>query len=169
LEKKTPLHLHDFLGVTFDYSFKGKVQVRMVEYIDDLLLEMPDDMRPGIAPSPAGRHLFEMNDKAKPLEQESVIKFHHLTAKLLFLSCRARPELKTTVAFLPTRVKCPDFDAYKKLGRVLKYLHGSKDKFLTLEADDLSMIKTWVDASFAVHHDREVILERSLHLGKEQW
>jgi hypothetical protein len=50
-------------------------------------------------------------------------------------------------------VKCPDFDDYKKLGRVLKYLRGSKDKFLTVEADDLSMITTWVDASFAVHHD----------------
>jgi hypothetical protein len=34
----------------------------MVEYIDDLLLEMPDDMGPGTAPSPAGGYLFEVND-----------------------------------------------------------------------------------------------------------
>jgi hypothetical protein len=67
---------------------------------------------------------------------------------------------------LTTRVKCPDFDEYKKLGRVRKYLRGSKDKVLTLEADYLSVLKTWVDASFAVHHDLKSHTGAVTMLGK---
>lgn len=55
------------------------------------------------------------------------------------------------MAYLITRVKGPDHDDYKKLGRVMKYLRGTKDLVLTLEADGANVIKRWVDASFAVH------------------
>jgi hypothetical protein len=50
-------------------------------------------------------------------------------------------------------VKSPDVDDYKKLGRVMKYLRATRDLPLTLEASKLNIIKWWVDASFAVHHD----------------
>ena len=41
----------------------------------------------------------------------------------------------------------------EKLKRVLQYLTGTLDEFLMLGADDLSEMKTWVDASYAVHKD----------------
>ncbi len=41
----------------------------------------------------------------------------------------------------------------EKLKRVLQYLNGTLDEFLMLGADDLSEMKTWVDASYAVHKD----------------
>jgi hypothetical protein len=35
----------------------------------------------------------------------------------------------------------------------LEYLRGTLDEFLTLGADDIRKMKTWVDASYAVHQD----------------
>ena len=42
---------------------------------------------------------------------------------------------------------------WKKLVRLLKYLNGTKDLVLTLSAEDLHIIKWYVDASLAVHPD----------------
>lgn len=47
--------------------------------------------------------------------------FHTITAKLLFLSKRVRPNLQKAVASLTTRLKSPDKDNYKKFARVIKY------------------------------------------------
>jgi hypothetical protein len=40
-----------------------------------------------------------------------------------------------------------------KLRRLLEYLRGTMDMVLTLGADDLNSLHTWVDASYAVHPD----------------
>jgi hypothetical protein len=63
-----------------------------------------------------------MNETPKYLDDATSELFHHLTAKLLFLCKRARPDIQTAMAFLSTRVKQPDKDDYKKLGGVIKYL-----------------------------------------------
>ena len=65
-----------------------------------------------------------------------------------------------------TRVKCPDVDDYKKLERVIKYLCGTPDLALTLEADDMHVVKWWVDASFAVHTDMKSHTGGTMSLGK---
>jgi hypothetical protein len=57
------------------------------------------------------------------------------------------------VAFLSTRVKAPDVDDYKKLARVIKYLRGTANMPLTLEAQEAHVMKWWVDAAYAVHED----------------
>jgi hypothetical protein len=48
----TPGKIHEYLGMTIDYSIPEKVQMTMFDYIDNLLVEMPDDMGHGNAPSP---------------------------------------------------------------------------------------------------------------------
>jgi hypothetical protein len=93
-------------------------------------------------------------------------KFHTLTAKLLFLSKRARPDLQQAVGFLTTRVKEPDEDDWKKLNRVIKYLRGTKNLNLTLEADDTHIVKWWVDAAFAVHKDMRSQTGVTMSLGR---
>ena len=92
--------------------------------------------------------------------------FHTNTAKLLFLSKRARPDIQPAVAYLTTRVISPDEDDYKKLSRVMKYLRGSIDRVLTLEADRAHVVKWWVDAAFAVHHDMKSHTGGTMSLGK---
>jgi hypothetical protein len=47
------------------------------------------------------------------------------------------------LAFLCTRVSCSTGKDWLKLKRVLEYLHGTLNEFLTLGEDDIGMIKTW--------------------------
>jgi hypothetical protein len=87
----------------------------MDDYISNLFEEAPADMA-GTAVTPAADHLFSVNETPEYLDEATSELFHHLTAKLLFLCKRARPDIQTAVAFLMTRVKRPDKDDYKKLG-----------------------------------------------------
>ena len=113
--------VHDYLGMTLDFSIPQKVQVHMYEFIDKMLDDLPTDMD-GTARIPAAEHLFTINPKPVPLPKETTIMFHHNVTKLLFLCKRARPDLQTSVAFLSTHVKAPDEDDYKRLARIMQYL-----------------------------------------------
>jgi hypothetical protein len=79
--------------------------------------------------------------------------FHSVVAKLLYVSKRSRLDIQLAVAFLCTRVSESTEQDWLKLKRVLEYLRGTLDDFLTLSADNIGMMKTWVDASYAVHRD----------------
>jgi hypothetical protein len=76
-----------------------------------------------------------------------------MVAKLLFLCKRVRPNIHIAVAFLSTRVRKPDQDDYKKLGRVMKYLQQTTGLTMTSETQDITSIKWWIDASYAIHPD----------------
>jgi hypothetical protein len=151
--------------MTLDFSKKGKFQVTQIPYLQDMINDLPTDMD-GEAATAAGPHLFEVNLKAEPLGEEDATMFHHNVAKLLFVCKRARPDTQTAVAFLSTRVKGPDVDDYKKLTRVMRYIRGTINMPLTLEADNMSVIKWWVDASYAVHPDMKSHTGGTMSLGK---
>jgi hypothetical protein len=50
--------------------------------------------------------------------------------------------------------------------RVMKYLNGTKEENLTLSADNLRVVKWYVDASFAVHPDFKSHTGAMMMLGK---
>ena len=62
-------------------------------------------------------------------------------------------DIQTPVAFMTTRVQGPNVDDYKKLACTIRYLRSMPDLALTLEANDMHVIKWWVNASFAIHPD----------------
>jgi hypothetical protein len=157
--------IHDYLGMTIDYSEEGKVKFMMFDYVENLLEEAPADMD-GVAVTPAALELFTVNDDAEPLDDDRAETFHRLTAKQLYLCKRARPDLQPTVAFLTTRVVRPTVDDWRKLSRSIRYLRGSKELFLTLEADEGIDVKWWIDASFAVHPDMRSHTGNTMSLGK---
>jgi hypothetical protein len=157
--------VHDYLGMTIDFSEDGKVKITMVNYIKEMLEELPADMA-GESATPAANHLFTIRGEPVHLSAASSDMFHTNTAKLLFVSKRARPDIQTTVAFLTTRVRAPDEDDYKKLARCMKYLRATINIPLTMEASDLHVVKWWVDASFGVHPDMKSHTGATMSLGK---
>ena len=66
---------------------------------------------------------------------------------------RERPDIHQMVAVLSTIVKKPNEIYYKKLVIMIKYFNWTKKKYLTLIADDLKLIKWYVDNSFVVNTD----------------
>ena len=157
--------VHEYLGMTIDFSIDGKVLFTMIDYVQGMLDELPDDMS-GESATPASKYLFDVNADCKKLDSETSDLFHHNTAKLLFLCKRARPDIQTAVAFLCTRVQGPDTDDYKKLARVMKYLRSTITMPLTLESDGSNIVKWWADASYAVHPDMKSHTGGALSLGK---
>jgi hypothetical protein len=158
--------IHDYLGIQFDFSNVGKVVMSMHDYISELLEETPDDLLKGVVSSPASNYLFNVNPACERLDTETAAILDHLTAKLLYLAKRTRPDLLPTVSFLCTRVQSPDKDDWKKLGRCLTYLQQAKDEVHTLAADGSWVVQWWVDASFAVHPDMKSHTGATMSLGQ---
>jgi hypothetical protein len=120
-----PLVVHrgmilNYLGVTIDYSEDGKVKFIMSDYVQGILDEAPDNMD-GTAVTPAASNPFTLRTDAEKLDHGDADTYHRLTAKLLYLCKRARPDLQTAVAFHTTRVMQPDADDWKKLTRAIWY------------------------------------------------
>jgi hypothetical protein len=162
---KTRGKVHEYLGMTIDFSTDGKVRFSMIDYVQAILDNLPEDMD-GESATPASNHIFDVDTSCEKLDAETADLFHHYTAKLLFLCKRARPDIQLAVAFLCTRVQAPDFDDYKKLSRVMKYLRSTVDMPLTLESDGSNIVKWWADASYAVHPDLKSHTGGALSLGK---
>jgi len=157
--------VHDYLGMTFDYSNPGRVEVSMDKYIANIIDSFPEEIT-GVSPTPATDKLFQVRDDDRPLPEEQAVMFHHVTAQLLFASTRVRRDIQTTVAFLTTRVKQPGEDDWGKLKRVLKYLNGTRKLRLTLTVDSISSIKWYVDGSHQIHNDCRGHTGALMTLGK---
>ena len=169
--KETPLNqsrgkMHDYLGMTLDFTIPGEVTITMVDYIKGVLYDAPKEMR-GSAVTPAANHLFWVNE-VNPvlLEKDEADIYVHIVMQLLYLSQRARPDIRTAVSFLCGHLTRPDKDDYKKLARVMKYLDSTVDMPLVLAADNTGKIRWWVDASYAVHADMKSHTGGTLSLGK---
>ena len=84
----------------------------------------------------------------------------------VWLAKRGRPDALLPVAYLSTRVKKPNVQDWKKLGRLFSYLEETKDIPLTLEGGKLDVVKWYVDASFAVHGDMKSHAGAMMTMGK---
>ena len=157
--------VHDYLGLTIDYSEKGKVKFTMYDYLEDIVEGMPDDMN-GTAPTPASDNLFDIDEASPALNEKEADFFHRTTARLLFAAKRARPDLQVAVAYLCTRVKSPNQSDYRKLTRVIKYLRSTMFIPLVLGWDGTGQLTWSVDASFAVHKDMRSHTGAVLSLGQ---
>ena len=159
--------VHDYLGMTIDYSRENMVMITMFDYLQDILANIPDTLKTNKGcPTPAAAHLFQVNDKAEKLNKQDADIFHRTVARLLFAAKRARPDIQTAIAFLCTRVKSPDVDDWKKLMRVLGYIRDTIFLPLTLGWDETGNVYWYVDASFAVHDNMRSHTGAIMTLGK---
>ena len=144
---------HDYLGMILDYTEKGKVKIDMIKYVADMIDDFPETLnKMDTVRTPAVESLFNAGQQKK-LDKNRAQSFHTTVAKGLFVSKRARPDIQPTIALLCSRVKNPNESDWTKLVRLMKYLNGTRKRVLTLSADDLRIIKWFVDAAFAVHID----------------
>jgi hypothetical protein len=168
--KDTPMtagrgKVHDYLGMTLDYGVDGTVKIDMSNYVKMVLHELPEHMVSS-ANTPAASHLFTVNPKAAPLDNVRKEQFVHYVMQLLYLSQRGRPDIRTAISFLCTRLQCADEDDYKKMIRVLKYLQGTVDLTLTLSAKSGMKLRWWVDAAYGVHNDMKGHTGGTLCMGE---
>ena len=152
--KATRGKVHDYLGMTFDFSEPGKVKIDMCDYINSMVDDFPENMTPAdIAATPAANDLFVVDDSSEPLPKQEKETFHTFVAKGLFACKRARPDIHTAIAALCTRVQAPNLKDYNKLRRLIQYLNGTRGDKLILSADDLQILIWYADISFATHPD----------------
>jgi hypothetical protein len=116
--------------------------------------------------TPAGRDFFDVNEDAAPLSPKQAETFHSVSAKLLYVAIRARADLLLAVAFLCTRVSRSTAQDQTKLKRALEYINGSMDLEYTIGADDIGKLRTWEDASYAVHPDMRSHTGVAMSLGR---
>ena len=151
--------IHEYLGMIMDFSQPGKVIIDMIDYVASMIDECSIEFDKGkTSPTPAGEDLFAQSDSEK-LDKKRGEEFHHIVAKGIFVCKRARPDIHLTIGVLCKRVKNPNEDDWNKLLRLLAYLNGTRKDKLILSADNLHVIKWYVDAAFAVHPILKATLE----------
>lgn len=156
---------HTYVGMDLLYTKDKCVLIGMEGHIKDAIetYEGPIDEN---VKTPAGPHLFEVDDNAMKLDCDRAKNFHKVTAMLLFVSKRGRPDIQVAIAFLCTRVTKSDIHDWKKLGRVVGYLKGTIHLKLRLSClDGVPIIKWWVDASYGIHYDMKSHTGAGLSLG----
>ena len=141
--------IHEYLGMQLDFSVAGQVKITMFDYIQEMLEDFHKfDPRKTISRTPAADHLFKVRDDQPKLDEQKSQTFHTFTAKSLFATKRARLDIHTSVAFLKTRIICPDEDDWNKLLRIMRYLRGTKELSLIFSAISRNIVKWWVDGSY---------------------
>ena len=79
--------VHDYLGLIIDFLLPGKVVFSMFDYLEDIIVEAPLDLKTGPKhKTPASRKMFSVNENLPFLCKEKADLFHWLVATLLFSS-----------------------------------------------------------------------------------
>jgi hypothetical protein len=68
--------MHDYLGMTFDYSFTKEVRINMWDYLRNAIKEFPKEIT-GVCATPASDHLFKVQEDGRKLSKELEEVFHH--------------------------------------------------------------------------------------------
>jgi len=155
--------VHNYLGMTWDYSVEGKVKITMDGYVADVLKEYEVT---GGAKSPAGPDLFTVTAESPALTTDKALAFRSRVAKLLYLGKRVRPDTLTAIGFLATRVQKSTEQDWGKLDRLLRYLNSTKDFGMILEAEHDICVLAYIDASFGVHEDAKSTTGVYITLGR---
>ena len=160
---------HEYIGMHIRFNKDRTVTINMSHHVNEALATFPDTVSKATT-TPAKKDLFEIDETSERLSPSDAEVFHSITAKLLFISQRARIDVLLPVAFLCTRVSHPTEQDWEKLRRVLQYLHGTKDMELILGMDvtdgKFATLTAWVDASYGVHPDKKSHTGGTMSFGR---
>ncbi len=157
--------VHDFLGMRITLNDDKTFTIEMKDQIQEAISMFGQCFNQTVS-SPATRKLHYVDVNTKQLNEKMQEVFHSVTAKLLFISKRARPDIEPTVAYLCTRVAKSDHDDWEKLRRVLIFLQQTIDDVRKVGGKyGLNSLNTWIDASYAVHPDMKSQTGGCMSLG----
>jgi hypothetical protein len=154
----------NYIGMTFNFEQLGRVVISMEGFIKDLLDDCIEIV--GVSRTPADDNLFKIDLNSPLLKDKERERFHSLTAKLLYLSKRTRPDILTCIAYLTKRVLEPRTDDWNKLAHTIRYIREARATPLTLEVDIPVKVIAYIDASYAVHADKKSHTGCIITLGK---
>ena len=159
--------IHNYLGLTLDYSYDSYVKITMYDFLQDMLQEVKN--WPGFEgtaqPLPL-TDLFSVDEDSLKLTTIMLDKFHQLVARLLLSIKRARLDTLVTVVYLCTRVKSPIVSDYFKLAWLIKYIRGAIQLLLLLGWDEFRVMTWLINADFDVHNDIQLHTGACLTTGK---
>ena len=156
--------VHDYLGMSISYETIGEVCVTMYDCVSKLIAHLPDDMI-GYKETPGVDYLFKTTNGGLLLTQGLKDTFHELTAKNLWLSQQARPDLQLPTGFMCARVNHHDDADWKKFTHEVKYLQYTRHLPLILCADGKG-IRIWIDTLHVVHADMKGHAMTYVSMGK---
>ncbi len=129
---------HKYFGMSLDFCHENQCRITMIDHVDKIVAtydkalgELDDGFSAvkkknnSARTSAAPDDLFILDNDEEKLSKESSIAFHHLVAKILYVSKHARPDVSTAIAFLhthththTTRVRAPDIN---ELSHLMEY------------------------------------------------
>ena len=89
--------------MSIDLTEDGNVEIDMKDYLAEAINAYGEEIK-GTSPTPAKVDLFKSEQNSKGLSEDKSERFHHIVAKLLYISKRARPDIDLMVSYLYTRV-----------------------------------------------------------------
>ena len=87
------------LGMNMEFHDDGRVSVEMKDQILEALDMFGEEVDMRVT-SPAPRHLFDVDDNCEKLSSRKADIFHSVTAKLLYIMKRSRPDIETAISSL---------------------------------------------------------------------
>ena len=145
--------IQDYLGMIINFEKDEHVVIDMSEYtgkmVDDFKKKYDID---GEAATIAKEKVFGPSE-GELLNDEMAADFHTYVANGLFSATRGRPDARTVVAVMTTRVRKPRENDWAMLVQYMRFMDQIRNDVLTLQADDLHVIKWYVDADFVVNLD----------------
>ena len=141
---------HTFLGMDIEFLPDKTVAIGTPQHIDEAIEDFGEQLNTDVT-NPAKAKLFHIYTQATLLDKEKAELFHSVTAKLLWVSKRSRPDIETAISFLSTRVRSPTTEDWGKLKRVLSFLQKTKEDRRIFGTNGFSELSTYVDAAYAVH------------------
>ena len=99
----------NYLGMDIKFTPEGTVEILMSEYLQEAFELFPEDIS-RVVNSPAADHLFNIDPNCEKLTEDRRKLLHSITAKLLYVGKRARPDILVPISFLTSCVTMADVE-----------------------------------------------------------
>jgi len=100
---------HNFLGMKIHINKNKIAEILTKDKIEEVIKMIGKELK-GSVSSPATKKLFIVSPATNQVSNKKSDVFHSVTAKLLFITKREKPDIETAISFLTTMVYKRDDD-----------------------------------------------------------